>query len=248
MMNKKILIEICVDNAESALSAQKGGADRIELCSELGAGGLTPSKGLIEYLTSNLQIPVFVMIRPRSGDFLFSRAEFQIMKADIFAAKVAGAAGIVTGMLNSNSTIDTCRMKEIIDCASPLPVTFHRAFDMVQDQIIALEELIELGCSRVLTSGGSISAYEGRNVITELNNLSQGRIIIMPGAGVNAQNISELIETTKCNEFHLSASSQSPIKVKNYNEPLESVFPPSYRITDNNKVEEVCRTANPLTN
>lgn len=245
-MDNKIRIEICVDSIESALNAQKGGADRIELCSDLNAGGLTPSKGLIEYTISHLQIPVFVMIRPRSGNFLYSRAEFQIMKSDIFAAKVAGASGIVIGMLNSDSTIDTCRVKDLIEISHPLPVTFHRAFDMVINQEKALEQIIELGCSRILTSGGKPRAIDGCHKIAELHKLSSGRIIIMPGSGVTDANIPQLYQDTGCKEYHLSASSQSPAKVKLFNEDLISVFPPDYKVTVVEKVEAANRAVKNL--
>ncbi len=245
-MDSKIKIEICVDSVESALNAQRGGADRIELCSDLNAGGLTPSKGLIEYVISHLQIPVYVMIRPRSGNFLYTRAEFQIMKADIFAAKVAGAAGIVMGMLNSDSTVDTCRMKELIEISHPLPVTFHRAFDMILNQELALEQIVEIGCSRILTSGGKATAIEGCQKIAELNRISNERIIIMPGSGINETNLPELYQRTLCKEFHLSASSQSPIKVKFFNEDLVSVFPPYHKITVIEKVEAATRSIKSL--
>jgi len=139
-MSRQIVIEVCVDNVESAIAAKKGGADRVELCSALSVGGLTPSKGLIEYVISHVNIPVFVLIRPRLGDFLYSKAEFDVIKSDIFSAKVAGASGIVIGMLNSDGSVDTCRMKEVIEMCDPLPVTFHRAFDMSKDLFDSMEK------------------------------------------------------------------------------------------------------------
>ncbi|MGE5383505.1 MAG: copper homeostasis protein CutC [Omnitrophica WOR_2 bacterium] len=242
-MNTKINIEICVDNVESALIAQKGGADRIELCSALCAGGLTPSKGLMEFAISHLEIPVNVLIRPRSGDFLYSRSEYDVIKSDIFSAKVAGAAGIVIGMLNSDATVDTCRMKEVIEMCNPLPVTFHRAFDMVKDQYQALEDIINLGCERILTSGGHKTATSGSLVISELMKQASGRIIIMPGSGINEKNIVELIEATRCKEYHLSATTEFSGKMKVENINLNDVFPNSFPLTDFTKVELICSIA-----
>lgn len=245
-MNNKLLIEICVDNIESAFIAQKGGADRIELCSALNAGGLTPSKGMIEYAVSHLKIPVFVLIRPRSGDFLYSSSEFNVMKSDIFTAKVAGAAGIVIGMLNSDGTVDTCRMKEVMELCSPLMVTFHRAFDMVKEQFSALEQIIELGCNRILTSGGAVQATIGSPIISELVQKAGQRIIIMPGSGINEKNFAELVEATGCSEYHLSASGIYNGKMKYENSQLSNVFPSSYPQTDPNKVELICSIAKTL--
>lgn len=242
-MNQNILIEVCVDNAESAITAAKAGADRLELCSALSEGGLTPSKGLIEYVVSHVKIPVFVLIRPRSGDFLYSRAEYDIIKSDIFSAKVAGASGIVIGMLNSDGTIDTCRMKEVINMSNPLPVTFHRAFDMTADTYNSLEKVIEIGCKRILTSGGRLTAAAGSSLIAKLAQKAGDRIIIMPGAGINNRTFSELIEATGCSEYHLSGSTKSSKRMKYENLSLAEVFPSAYNITDKAKIEEICNIA-----
>lgn len=245
-MNKKILIEICVDSIESALIAQKGGAARIELCSALSVGGLTPSKGMIEYAVSHLKIPVFVLIRPRSGDFLYSNSEFNVIKSDIFTAKVAGAAGIVIGMINSDGSVDTCRMKEVMEMCRPMTVTFHRAFDMVKDQFSALEQIIDLGCTRILTSGGSLQATTGSPIISELVQKAGQRIIIMPGSGINEKNFAELVEATGCKEYHLSASGTNIGKMKYENNQLSEVFPSSYPQTELGKVETICSLADTL--
>jgi copper homeostasis protein len=242
-MNNKILIEVCVDNAESAIAASKAGADRLELCSALSEGGLTPSKGLIEYVVSHVKIPVFALIRPRSGDFLYSNAEYNVIKSDIFTAKVAGISGIVIGMLNSDGSIDTCRMKEVIEMCNPLPVTFHRAFDMAIDPHKSLEKVIELGCKRVLTSGGKLTAAAGSSLISFLAQKAAERISIMPGAGINKKNLPELIEATGCFEYHLSGSSRSSVKMKYENQTLSEVFPLTFNITDKTKIEEICNIA-----
>lgn len=245
-MDNKIRIEICVDNIESALIAQKGGADRIELCSALDLGGLTPSKGLMEYVVSHLKIPVNVLIRPRSGDFHYSQHEFQVIKSDIFTAKVAGISGIVIGMLNSDGTIDSCRMKEVMEICYPLPVTFHRAFDMVRDHYEALDEIIKLGCSKILTSGGHKTATAGSMVISELVKQAAGRISIMPGSGINERNFKELYEATRCNEYHLSARGEYIGRMKIENINLYDVFPNSYPLTDLHKVEMTCSIASSI--
>lgn len=242
-MENRIKIEICVDSIESALIAQKGGADRIELCSALDSGGLTPSKGLVESVVSNLNIPVNVLIRPRSGDFHYTRHEFEVIKSDIFSAKVSGVSGIVIGMLNTDGTVDSCRMKEVMEMCHPLPVTFHRAFDMVRDHYEALEEIIKLGCARILTSGGHKTATAGSLVISELVKQAKDRIIIMPGSGINEKNFKELYEATRCSEYHLSARGEFKGKMKIENVNLYNVFPNSYPLTDLNKVELICSIA-----
>lgn len=205
-MSNNIKIEICAGSIESAIAANKGGADRIELCSALSEGGITPSAGIIEYVCDNLSIPVFILIRPRTGDFNYSRADYEAMKKDILFAKRNGAKGIVTGMLNTDGTIDTCRMKDLIEMASPMQVTFHRAFDMTRNPVEALEEIINLGCHRILTSGQANNAIEGADLLAELVKIAGQRIIIMPGSGINLSNFSNLAEKSKATEFHLSAT------------------------------------------
>lgn len=209
-MNDIRIIEICAGTIESAIAANRGGAHRIELCSALSEGGLTPSEAMIHYSCRNLKLKVFVLIRPRTGDFNYTRAEFDIMKADILTAKKNGAHGIVTGMLNTDGTVDTCRMKDLIEMAAPMQVTFHRAFDMVRNPYEALEAIIELGCHRILTSGQANKAMEGAEIIKQLIEKATGRIIIMPGSGINAGNILQLAEATGASEFHLSASRSIP--------------------------------------
>lgn len=205
-MSNNIKIEICAGSIESAIAANKGGADRIELCSALSEGGITPSAGNIEYVCDNLNIPAFILIRPRTGDFHYSRADYEAMKKDILFAKRNGAKGIVTGMLNTDGTIDTCRMKDLIEMASPMQVTFHRAFDMTRNPVEALEEIINLGCHRILTAGQANNAIEGADLLAELVEIAGQRIIIMPGSGINLSNFSNLAEKTKATEFHLSAT------------------------------------------
>lgn len=210
-------MEICVDSIESALAAEKGGADRIELCDNLVAGGTTPSIGMLQTIRKHLTIDINFIVRPRSGDFCYSDFEFQVMKRDIEMAKEYGANGIVVGILKPNGEIDMERMKEIIQLAKPLKVTFHRAFDMTRDPFKSLDTLISLGVERILTSGQESNAFEGVDLIKELVHRSKGKIIIMPGAGINELNVEEIINKTGVREIHMSAKEkvESPMEYRN---------------------------------
>ena len=203
------MLEICCANIASALNAQAGGADRIELCDNLWEGGTTPSFGMLKVLRQELKIQIFVLIRPRGGDFLYSDAEFQVMLQDIYLAKELGADGIVSGILKVDGTVDCDRTTALIEAASPLPFTFHRAFDCCRDLNEALEDIIFCGAKRILTSGGKNSVAEGIELLTALNKQAAGRIIILPGGGINSQNIQSIKEKTGCSEFHLSAKKLS---------------------------------------
>ena len=197
--------EVAVDSLESALTAQDCGVDRIELCADLGIGGLTPSAGMIALASERLRIPIHVIIRPRRGDFLYSAAEFDIMRRDIVMAKAAGAQGVVLGMLMADGGLDLERTGELLELAKPMSLTFHRAFDMCRQPELALEQLIELGVQRLLSSGQAQSAEAGMALLAALVRRAAGRIIIMPGAGINEANIRRIAETTGAREFHFSA-------------------------------------------
>ncbi|MEO9872027.1 copper homeostasis protein CutC [Ekhidna sp.] len=199
-------IEICAGNIQSALNAEKGEADRIELCDNLWEGGTTPSLGAIELACDKLSIPVFVLIRPRGGDFVYAENEFEVMKRDIEHAKIAGAKGIVSGVLTPDGNVDINRTKELIHLTDPLPFTFHRAFDLTPDYGRALEEIIDCGVKRILTSGQQMNVNAGLETIKSLIDLAQERIQILPGGGVDEKNISRLYEIG-CREFHFSAKS-----------------------------------------
>ncbi|XP_023182738.1 copper homeostasis protein cutC homolog isoform X2 [Xiphophorus maculatus] len=168
IMAQSILLEVCVDSVESAVNAERGGAGRLELCSSLIEGGLTPSLGLLQVVKQYIKIPIYVMIRPRGGDFLYSDQEVEVMKKDIELMKTQGADGVVVGALTETGGVDAGLCMELIAAARPLPVTFHRAFDMAYDPAVALETLISLGFERVLTSGCDSSALEGLPVIKRL--------------------------------------------------------------------------------
>lgn len=202
------LVEICIDSVESATVAEAAGAGRIELCSALSEGGVTPSAGLIESVRRNTGIKMHVLIRPRSGDFLYSDTEFSVMRRDIDMAGECGADGIVTGILNRDGTVDIERTALLAEYASPMNVTFHRAFDMCREPKKAMEDIISAGAARILTSGQSRAAIEGATLIRTLVAEAAGRIVIMPGGGIDEYNIALLAATTRATEYHLSGRRQ----------------------------------------
>jgi copper homeostasis protein len=187
------MLEICSFSLESCLTAQNAGADRVELCGGMFEGGTTPSAGLIRLARQNLTIKLYVMIRPRGGDFCYSDSEFEVMKEDILIAKNLGADGVVFGILNPDGSVDKKRTTELVNSAAPLKVTFHRAFDVANDPIQALEDIIECSCERILTSGQKNTAIEGLDLLKILVEKSENRIEIMAGGGVNAQNARQFL-------------------------------------------------------
>lgn len=214
------IIEICVDSIESALAAEKGGADRIELCTALSEGGLTPGPGLIQACRKNLALDIFVLIRPRRGDFLYSANDFEIMKKDIQAAKDFGARGVVFGILKEDGHIDIERTSLLVELAKPLSVTFHRAFDLTPDPFKALNDLMLPGIERVLTSGQVPTALQGATLIKELVTMAGENLIILPGGGINSKNIKEIISKTGVKECHASARKKITSKMKYKREHL----------------------------
>lgn len=212
-----MICELVVYNIESALKAQEGGADRIELCDNPADGGTTPSLGTVEVVRPNVSLDVYVMIRPRGGDFCYSSYEFHTMKRDIFHFQKAGVDGFVFGILNPDGTLDKKRCKELIDKAKPLRCTCHRAFDMTRDPFEALEDCIEVGFERILTAGQRPKAGEGADLIRQLIERAGNRIKIMPGSGVNEQTVQEIVAKTGAKEIHFSATSEraSPMTFRN---------------------------------
>lgn len=212
-----MICELVVYNIESALKAQEGGADRIELCDNPADGGTTPSLGTVEVVRPNVSLDVYVMIRPRGGDFCYSSYEFHTMKRDIFHFQKAGVDGFVFGILNPDGTLDKKRCKELIDKAKPLRCTCHRAFDMTRDPFEALEDCIEVGFERILTAGQRPKAGEGVDLIRQLIEKAGDRIKIMPGSGVNEQTVKEIVSRTGAREIHFSATSErvSPMVFRN---------------------------------
>jgi copper homeostasis protein len=207
-------LEVCANSYQSALAAQNGGAKRVELCDNLAEGGTTPSYAQIALAKKNLSIEVWPIIRPRGGDFLYSEIEFELMKEDIKICRSLNCDGIVTGILKADGTIDKERCAELIELAKPMEVAFHRAFDMSNDMDQALEDLIALSIKRVLTSGGASSAILGAEKLAQLVKKANGRITIMPGAGINESNIKNLINQTGATQFHASAKEFVPSKME----------------------------------
>ncbi len=212
MIQNKYLIEVCAASVDSAIAAQQGGAKRIELCDNLYEGGTTPSFATIKSARINLQIGLNVLIRPRGGDFCYSNLEFEIMKEDIRICKELGADGVVFGILLTDGKVDILRTKMLVELSRPMSVTFHRAFDMTPDPLKALEDIISIGIDRILTSGQKNKAIEGRELLKQLIEQADGRIIIMPGSGINEQNIVEIRSFTGAKEFHLTG--RKPIQSK----------------------------------
>ncbi|MDQ3051568.1 MAG: triose-phosphate isomerase [Bacteroidota bacterium] len=217
-----LTIEVCVDNFEMALAAERLGASRIELCSSLVEGGITPPLSLMEMVCETLTIPVHVMIRPRAGDFLYGDAEFALMKKDIQHALMAGASGVVFGVLCSDGTIDRERCQELVSLASPMDVTFHRAFDMTVEPFFALEEIIAIGCQSLLTSGQLQTAEDGLELIRELVKRAGDRIEIVAGGGVNPGNV-VLLHEAGVKAFHFTSRKKVDGAMKYKNEVLQSM-------------------------
>lgn len=203
-------MEATVDSVTSAVNAARGGASRIELCSALGEGGLTPSVGLLKVVKSLVvDIPVFVMIRPRRGtDFAYTEDEIKVMKKDVSVLKDAGADGFVFGVLTPDGDVNELVCEELLQLCRPLPVTFHRAFDVTRDPVQSLEIIIKLGFTRILTSGQSLSADSGVSLLAKLIEIANNRIIIVPGAGINEKNLAHILKGTQAKEFHASARSK----------------------------------------
>jgi copper homeostasis protein len=199
------LLEICCDSFADAREAQRGGADRVELCSALWVGGLTPSAGAIAECKQRLQIPVVVMIRPRSGGFCYSKEDFAVMERDVREAVRLGADGVVFGALRKDAQIDRARCARLLELAGKCETVFHRAFDLTPDAGDALETLIDLGFTRVLTSGHQATAVLGTEGIRELVDQAAGRIEILPGSGIRRNNVGRLVRETGCDQVHMSA-------------------------------------------
>ena len=227
-MTRKYLLEISVDGTEKAFAAERGGADRIELCADLSVGGLTPSRELLRSARENVHIPVYSMIRPRAGNFVYSDAEFTEMERSIAVATECGIDGVVLGILKKNRSVDMARTRRLVDLARPLPVTFHRAFDEVPGFTRALEAVIQTGAARILTSAGAKTALQGAAKLAELvaaardrvsgvgSRVQPDRIIIVPGAGISASNIAEVAQKTGAIEFHAGLGSVLPYSSRDF--------------------------------
>jgi copper homeostasis protein len=198
-----ILVEACVDSVASSLAAERGGARRVELCDALFDGGTTPSAGMIAACKATVSIPVFVMIRPRGGSFVFSDAERDVMRRDVVVARELGADGVVIGGLRPDGTIDRVLVRELVEAAHGLPVTFHRAFDLTPDFPAALELLVDAGVQRILTAGGASTAAEGATALANLVRQADARVVVMAGGGVREENVRRLVSVSGVTEVHV---------------------------------------------
>lgn len=216
-VTNKIIVEIAVHTVESAIAAEAGGADRVEVFSDPLEGGVTPSEGLIAAVREKLSRDVHVMIRPRGGDFHCSDLECDVMHRDIEGAKRAGANGVVFGLVNLDGTIDMGRTRWLVEAARPLSITFHRAFDLCPDLEKALDDLISCGVDRVLTSGGGANAVEGMNCIAKLVRIAGNRVTIMAAGGIKASNVQQIVKQTGVREVHagLRSTVASPMRYRN---------------------------------
>lgn len=246
-MIKAKKIEICLEDPQSVIAAQQGGADRVELCADLFEGGITPSLGTFLVARSHTRIPINVMIRPRGGDFCYSDIEFETMLEDVKVFKEHGANAIVFGILKEDGTVDVKRSEKLIKAAHPLPVTFHRAFDMCKDLDDALETLIDLGVDRILTSGGEPTVMEGILNLKHLVEKADGRIIIMPGCGITERNFEYLDSIVNAPEYHVFLSRQFESKMVHRSQNIYMggfLRQPEYLIshTDEKRVETIVGT------
>lgn len=237
-----LILEIAVFNYQSAVLAERAGADRLELCENAGEGGTTPSYGTLKQIKEKLTIPVFPIIRPRGGDFLYDDEELTIMKQDIQLCKQLGFEGVVFGMLLPDGKVDKENCKRLVDLAYPLDVTFHRAFDRIIDALEALENIIECGCTRILTSGQVPSVADGAGLIKEFINAADLRIIIMPGSGLRSSNVLSIAEITGAVEFHSSARTTVPSLMQYTNNKMgESNQTVSVDVEEIKRTKEILR-------
>ncbi len=203
-MPNQLALEICVESVDHALAAECGGAQRIELCSDLPSGGITPSAGLMQTVRRHVKVPIHVLIRPRAGNFCYTHHELEIIRDDIQAAKRFGMDGIVLGSLHEDTRINIEQTKSLVELAHPLPVTFHRAFDASANLEMSLEEIIHTGASRILTSGGKARAVDALSTLARLVQAARERILLMPCGGIDSGNIVRIARTTRAHEFHTS--------------------------------------------
>ncbi|MDR2814836.1 MAG: copper homeostasis protein CutC [Prevotellaceae bacterium] len=242
LSKKKFILEVCADSLDSAIVAQSSGAHRIELCSNLPEGGTTPSLGLIEAARKLLSIKLYVLIRPRGGDFCYSDTELEIMLSDIRACGKLGCDGVAVGMLNKDGTVDEQRCRRLVEAAHSygMGVTFHRAFDRCRDLPEAMEAVIRLGCERILTSGGCKNVADGIGTTSELVKKADGRISIMPGAGVTPNNATIVLSVTEANELHGTFRSKYSDNMAYYNLKL-GIPDDEYSVlrADGDKIKEV---------
>lgn len=206
-MASEVLLEVCVDSVESAIASEQGGAQRIELCSNLAEGGITPSAGMIAMTRKRVSIALHVLIRPRAGDFNYSDLEFEVIKRDILLAKQLGANGVAVGVLDAEGKVDVARMREVVSLARPMAVTFHRAFDVTPDLMAALRDVISTSADRILTSGGAETAEKGAVTLAKLQEVAKGRIDVMAAGSIREHNVRNVLRLTGVRQVHAALHS-----------------------------------------
>ena len=244
-----VLVEACVDSVASALAAERGGAGRLELCDNLFDGGTTPSAGMISAVKAAVRIPVFVIVRPRGGGFVYTHDEMGVMRLDIEAARMLGADGVVVGVLTRDARVDAEQLRVLVTAAAALPVTFHRAFDLTQDRNQALEALMHAHVRRVLTSGGAPSALDGVEAIGALVKRAAGQIDVMAGGGVREETVQEIVHRSGVREVHVRGTRAAhtvmgggPANIR-----LRKALPAdegAWEETDERRIREFVRLAN----
>ncbi|MGC2399378.1 MAG: copper homeostasis protein CutC [Acidobacteriaceae bacterium] len=231
-MPPQLALEICVESVEHAVAAERGGAQRIELCIDLSSGGITPSAGMMQTARRHVHAPIHVLIRPRAGDFCYSDHELEIMRDDIQAAKGFGMNGVVLGILRDNTRVDIERTKALVELAHPLPVTFHRAFDATANLDTSLEDVIQTGAARILTSGAQARATDGLPTLRRLVQAARERILLMPCGGIDSENILHIVQSTMAQEIHTSVgasrsgSTIGASALSGGTEAADSILPP----------------------
>jgi copper homeostasis protein len=213
---RRVLVEACVDAIDAAMEAEWGGADRIELCGELLQGGVTPSHGLIEAVWDQVTVPLFVLIRPRAGDFLYTSDELDVMERDIRVAKALHVDGVVVGALTTSGEVDLTAMRCMLDVARPMAVTFHRAFDFTRDQDEALDALLELGVDRVLTSGGASTALQGAENLARLVLRASSDLAVMAGGSITASNVADVVRRSGVREVHVRGAERTESAMRHH--------------------------------
>lgn len=243
-----VLVEACVDSVISAVAAERGGARRLELCDNLFDGGTTPSAGMISAVKAAVKIPVIVIVRPRGGGFVYSQEELGVMRLDVEAARMLGADGFAVGALTRDARIDVEALRALMRHSGGLPVTFHRAFDLVRDQADALETLMREGVSRVLTSGGAPSALEGVESIAKLVSRAAGQIAVMAGGGVREETVQEIVHRARVSEVHVRGTKPARTEMAGGNAlKLRKALPAdegAWEETDERRIREFVRLAN----
>ncbi len=246
MAKPRIMVEVVVDTVQSAVAAERGGAGRVELCASLVEGGITPSGGMIAEVRARVDLPVYVMVRPRGGDFLYSESEFAVMRRDIATAQELGADGVVFGLLRPDGTVDAERTTRLVEEARPLDVTFHRAIDVSRDALEAVDDLARIGVDRVLTSGQARTALAGTRTIVRMIERAAGRLVILPGGRISETNAARIVELTGAREIHVRAAQQVRSEMKHRNrqltfraQPLASDYVAEY--TDAHRIRKIVK-------